>query len=188
MSDQVTSGSSLMPQKKNPDACELLRGKAGRLIGAHATLCTVLKGLPLAYNKDLQEDKEPLFDAMEQAGMCLRVGAVVVDGVTVDRERSREAAAGGYSNATELADYLVGKGVPFREAHDVTGRVVREAIRLGLPLDRLRIETMRAIDQRIGDDVFAVLTIEACLARRDVVGGTAVERVRAAVEAAEKGL
>ncbi|MCB9840926.1 MAG: argininosuccinate lyase [Phycisphaeraceae bacterium] len=186
MSDRVTSGSSLMPQKKNPDACELLRGKAGRIIGAHAGLCAVLKGLPLAYNKDLQEDKEALFDAMEQASMCLRVAAVVVEGLEVDREACRAAAAGGYSNATELADYLVGKGVAFREAHDITGRVVREAIRLGVDLERMPLEAMRAVDGRIGEDVFGVLTIEACLARRDVAGGTAVARVREAVAAAER--
>ncbi|MCA9288691.1 MAG: argininosuccinate lyase, partial [Phycisphaerales bacterium] len=146
----------------------------------------VLKGLPLAYNKDLQEDKEALFDAMEQASMCLRVAAVVVEGLEVDREACRAAAAGGYSNATELADYLVGKGVAFREAHDITGRVVREAIRLGVDLERMPLEAMRAVDGRIGEDVFGVLTIEACLARRDVAGGTAVARVREAVAAAER--
>jgi len=118
--------------------------------------------------------------------MCLRIAAVVVDGLSVDRTRCLEAAAGGYSNATELADYLVGRGVPFREAHDVTGRVVREAIRLGLPLERMRLETLRAIDRRIGEDVFGVLTVEACLARRDVAGGTAVARVRAALDEAER--
>lgn len=181
MSDRVTSGSSLMPQKKNPDACELLRGKAGRIIGAHTTLCIALKGLPLAYNKDLQEDKEALFDAMGQASMCLRVAAVVVDGLKVRREASRAAALGGYSNATELADYLVGKGVPFREAHDTTGRVVREAIARGVPLEALPLEAMRAIDARIGADVLRVLTVEACLARRDIPGGTAVSRVTQAL-------
>ena len=188
MSDRVTSGSSLMPQKKNPDACELLRAKAGRLLGAHAALCTVLKGLPLAYNKDLQEDKEPLFDAMGQAAMCLRVAGVVVDGIAVDRRRCREAAGGGHSNATELADYLVGKGAAFREAHDTTGRIVREALAQGLPLERLPLEAMRAIDGRIGPDVYPVLTIEACLSRRDVEGGTAVERVRRALDDAERAL
>ncbi len=188
MSDRVTSGSSLMPQKKNPDACELLRAKAGRIIAAHAGLCTVIKGLPLAYNKDLQEDKEPIFDAMEQSSLCLRVACVVIDGLRVDRSACRAGAAGGYSNATELADYLVSKGLPFREAHDITGRVVREAIALHVPLDRMSPDAMRAIEPRIGPDVLAGLTIEACLTRRDIPGGTAITRVTAALSDAQRTL
>src|SRR5437870_5767852 len=128
LSDAFTSGSSLMPQKKNPDALELLRGKTGRIIGAHTSLAITLKGLPLAYNKDLQEDKEPLFDAMDQLSMCLRVLPPLLDGVALKRRKARAAAAGGHSNATDLADYLVEHGMAFREAHEITGRIVRFAI------------------------------------------------------------
>ena len=149
MSDAVTSGSSLMPQKKNPDAMELIRGKAGRIIGAQVTLLTTIKGLPLAYNKDLQEDKEPLFDAMENLSMCVRMATRVIEGLKVDRERCRKAAAGGYTNATELADYLVGKSVPFREAHDVVGKIVRHAIAKGANLEELPLADFREFSGKI---------------------------------------
>ena len=188
LSDRVTSGSSLMPQKKNPDALELLRGKCGRILGAHVSLLTTLKGLPLAYNKDLQEDKEPLFDAMEQLSMCLRVVPIVFEGIRVNREACLRAAKGGYSNATDLADYLVGKGVPFREAHEVVGRCVRRAIELSKALDETPIEELRAIDPRIESDVFARLTIEAGLEARDVPGGTAPRRVAEALREARSRL
>ncbi len=186
LDDSVTSGSSLMPQKKNPDALELMRGKCGRIVGAHTALMVTLKGLPLAYNKDMQEDKEPLFDAMAALSLCLRIVPRVLEGMTVDRERCRAAAAGGYSNATELADYLVGKGVPFREAHDIAGRGVRAAIVRGIPLEGLSLDDLRAVDPRIADDVFVALTLEASVGRRNVLGGTGPEAVRGAVAEARR--
>jgi argininosuccinate lyase/amino-acid N-acetyltransferase len=182
LSDAVTSGSSLMPQKKNPDALELIRGKSGRIVGSLMTLLTVLKGLPLAYNKDLQEDKEPLFDAMDHLSLSLRMLAIVLDGMTVRRDRAREAALGGYSNATELADYLVAKGVPFRDAHHDVGRLVREAIGDSTPLEGLSVERMAKVNPRIGSDVFVALTVDSALAKRDVPGGTAPTRVSESIE------
>jgi argininosuccinate lyase len=188
LDDSVTSGSSLMPQKKNPDALELMRGKCGRIVGAHTALTITLKGLPLAYNKDMQEDKEPLFDAMSALSLCLRIVPRVLSGMTVDRERCRAAAAGGYSNATELADYLVDRGVPFREAHDIAGRCVRAAIGRGVALEELPLGDLRAIDGRIGEDVFAALTLEASVARRNVHGGTGPGAVRRALAEARDRL
>jgi argininosuccinate lyase len=188
LDDSVTSGSSLMPQKKNPDALELIRGKCGRIIGAHTALSVTLKGLPLAYNKDMQEDKEPLFDAMESLSLCLRIVPRALEGLRVDRDRCRAAAAGGYSNATELADYLVAQGMPFRDAHEVTGRVVRHAIAAGKPLEALDVDDLRRFSDRISPDVFAAITLDAMLARREVQGGTGPNAVAAAIDAADHRL
>lgn len=183
MADSVTSGSSLMPQKKNPDACELLRGKSGRLIGSLVSILTTMKGLPLAYNKDLQEDKEPLFDAMEQLSLCLRVLPRILDGLKVRREVCREAALGGNANATELADYLVGKGISFREAHDIVGHIVLVAIERKARLEDLPLDAMQAISPVIQQDVAVALRLEAGLARREVLGGTGPGVVAAAIDA-----
>lgn len=188
MDDSVTSGSSLMPQKKNPDACELLRGKSGRLIGSLVSILATMKGLPLAYNKDLQEDKEPLFDAMEQLSMCLRVVPRVLDGLKVRREVCLDAALGGYSNATELADYLVGKGVPFREAHDIVGRLVRRAISKFVKLEELALVDFTEQCRAIGPDVYEALRLDAGLARREVLGGTGPSAVADAIERARRAL
>jgi len=184
LSDAMTSGSSLMPQKKNPDALELIRGKAGRIIGGLVGLCITLKGLPLAYNKDLQEDKEPLFDAMEQLSMCLRILPQLLDGLKLHRGAARAAAEGGYSNATDLADHLVKQGVPFREAHDLTGRIVRKAIEANKKLEELTLDEMQSIAPQIKSGVHVHLTVEASLAQRDVEGGTAPGRVKRAVHKA----
>lgn len=188
LSDKVTTGSSLMPQKKNPDALELIRGKAGRIASAHNQLLILLKAQPLAYNKDNQEDKTALFDATAELSMCLRVGAMVIETTSFDLERCRARAAAGYANATELADYLVAKGVPFREAHEVAGRAVRTAIDAGLPLEQLSLQQLRVIHPRIDEDVFGVLTIEATLGKRSAFGGTAPARVRESVAAARNRL
>jgi argininosuccinate lyase len=179
LDDSVSSGSSLMPQKKNPDSLELTRAKSGRIIGALVALATVMKGLPLAYNKDLQEDKEPLFDAVEHLGLTLAMLPPVLDTLRVNRDACHAAALGdGTILATELADYLVSKaGVPFREAHDIAGRAVRLTLSTGTPLHKLSAEQFRSIDPRIGPDVFAALTPEAAVAKRDVLGGTAPARV-----------
>ncbi|MBQ9273819.1 MAG: argininosuccinate lyase [Succinivibrio sp.] len=173
LSDQVTSGSSLMPQKKNPDTLELIRGKCGRVVGALTGMLVTCKGLPLAYDKDLQEDKERLFDALDTWRDCLLMAALVFEGLKVDEERTREAARGGYSNATELADYLVGKGIPFREAHEVVGKVVLYAISQHKPLEELTLEEFKGFSAVIEKDVYKRLDLETALDVRDVVGGTA---------------
>ncbi len=180
--DAFTSGSSLMPQKKNPDALELIRGKTGRQIGNLMTMLVTLKGLPLAYNKDMQEDKEPLFDAMEHLSMCLQVLPPMLTGTKVNRERTMAAAIGGYSNATDLADYLVRQGVPFREAHHQVGRIVRDAIHEKRNLDELSVETLQRHAPKIEKDVYTSLTIGASLGKRSVEGGTAPTSVESAIE------
>jgi len=186
MSDAVTSGSSLMPQKKNPDAMELVRGKTGRIIGALVALLTVVKGLPMAYNKDLQEDKEPLFDAMAHLSLALRIVPPTIDGLRVDRPRCLDSAGLGHTNATELADHLVHSGVPFREAHEIVGRVVRLALGRGVRLEQLTLEQMQAIDRRIGAEAHQWLALESAVNRRNVPGGTAPQRVQAAIEEAKR--
>lgn len=186
LSDTFTSGSSLMPQKKNPDALELIRGKTGRIIGAQIGLSITLKGLPLSYNKDLQEDKRPLFDAMDEISMCLSVLPPLLGGLKVDRAKARAAAEGGFSNATELADYLVERGVPFREAHDVAGRIVRLAISESKKLEELTLAQFRSISPLIEEGVFQRLTIESALARRRALGGTSPDQVKTALADAER--
>jgi len=188
MDDAVTSGSSIMPQKKNPDACELLRGKAGRIIGDLTGLLVTCKGLPLAYNKDLQEDKAPLFDALDELGVCLRIATRVIDGCSFDRDRCRAAALAGFANATELADYLVGQGVPFRDAHEQVGALVRVALGRGVTLEDLTLDDLRAHAPAVGEGVYARLTLDATLANRDVLGGTAPRRVREAIDKARARL
>ncbi len=179
--DAFSSGSSLMPQKKNPDAAELLRGKSGRVIASLTSLLVTLKGLPLAYNKDLQEDKEPLFDAMRQVSLCLQAAARILAGVTVRVEVARRAAQGGYSNATDLADYLVAKGVPFRDAHDQVGQAVRIALKQGVALEELPLADLKACCPMAEDDVFAALQLHSGLAKRNVKGGTGPKAVAEAL-------
>jgi len=183
LSDSVTSGSSLMPQKKNPDALELIRGKTGRQIANVVNILTILKGLPLAYNKDLQEDKEPLFDSMQHLSLSLCMVPVIIDGMKIHRDRARIAAGGGYSNATELADYLVNQGIPFRDAHHSAGRLVRAAIAESKPLEGLTVAQMQAVEPRIQGDVYVALTVDRAVAKRDVRGGTAPSQVAASVAA-----
>jgi argininosuccinate lyase/amino-acid N-acetyltransferase len=179
--DAFTSGSSLMPQKKNPDACELIRGKSGRAVGNLVTLLVTLKGLPLAYNKDLQEDKEPLFDGMRHLSLCLRVLPPMLAGLKVDRDRALVMAAEGYTNATDLADYLVRLGVPFREAHHQVGRLVRTAIEQDRALEDLPLDVIRQQAPKANQDVYAQLTVGATLEKRAVEGGTAVSAVEDAI-------
>ena len=188
LSDAVSSGSSLMPQKKNPDALELLRGKAGRVFGNQMSLLVVLKGLPLAYNKDMQEDKEAVFDTVDTVHISLRAASIVLDNAKVNEERTLSAASNGYLNATELADYLVKKGVPFRTAHETVGRAVLFAIGKGKELDELSLETLQEFSPEIGADVADVLTLKATLAAKGTVGGTSPLRVTEALIAARKYL
>jgi len=186
LSDAVSTGSSLMPQKKNPDALELIRGKAGRVFGHHAALLAAMKGLPLAYNKDMQEDKEAVFDALDTTRICLEVAAIVLNNLSVNEARTREAATKGYLNATELADYLVKKGVPFRTAHDTAGRIVLAAIEMGRELHEMPIAKLSEISQDIGQDVFEALSLETTLNTKGQAGGTAPERVAEALKAARE--
>ena len=188
LSDAVSSGSSLMPQKKNPDALELIRGKSGRVFGHNAGLLAVMKGLPLAYNKDLQEDKEAVFDSADTVDICLRTAAIVLDNLRVNESRTRQAAAKGYLNATELADYLVKKGVPFREAHEIVGTAVLFAIENNRELNKLDLSDLQQFSKKIDRDVFDALDLNSALAAKDVVGGTASRRVRSAVKAARRSL
>lgn len=188
MSDRVTSGSSLMPQKKNPDACELIRGKSGRVFGALTGLLTTLKGLPLAYNKDMQEDKEGIFDALETWQACLEIAELVLVDIQVNTERTREAAQQGYANATELADYLVVKGVPFREAHHIVGEVVVYAISKKEPLEALSISEFQQFHHTISDDVYPILSLESCLEKRCAKGGVNPQRIAEAIAAAKASL
>jgi len=171
MDDSVASGSSLMPQKKNPDALELVRGKCGRILGAHVAVLTTLKGLPLAYNKDMQEDKEALFDAIDTLSMCLGVVVPVLSTLRVKREACGSAAAGGYSTATELADYLVARGVPFRTAHEMVGAIVRHAITQRKELRDLSLGEFQSFDRGIDRDVYEWLTVESAVRRRALPGG-----------------
>lgn len=188
MSDKVTSGSSLMPQKKNPDACELIRGKAGRVVGSLMGILTTVKALPLAYDKDLQEDKEGLFDALDTWHECLDMMSLVFDGIKLNKDKIEAAAKGGYSNATELADYLVSKGIPFREAHDIVGQVVLYAISVKKPLEDLSVAEFQKYSAVISDDVYPILSLESILAKRNVLGGVALEQTKAEIEALKKQL
>ena len=183
LSDEVTSGSSLMPQKKNPDALELIRGKTGRVYGSLVGILTTMKALPLAYNKDMQEDKEGLFDVVDSWAICLDMAALVLSGLVVNRPNALLAAQQGYANSTELADYLVSKGMPFREAHHVVGEVVVAAIAKQIPLEDFSLAELKTFAAIIEDDVYPNLTIEACLAKRDVLGGTALPQIQQAIAA-----
>jgi argininosuccinate lyase len=185
-SDAFATGSSIMPQKKNPDVAELIRGKAGRLYGNLMSLLTVMKGLPLTYNSDMQEDKEALFDTVDTLEAVLRVAPPMLRSLTFRVERMREAAGANYSTATDLADYLVRKGLPFREAHEIVGRVVRHGIANKRELGEMSLEELRGFSPLIGGDVHAALTVEASLAARAVTGGTAPEAVARAVAAARR--
>ncbi len=186
--DRFCTGSSIMPQKKNPDVPELARGKSGRVTGHLMSLLVLMKGQPLAYNKDNQEDKEPLFDTVDTLREALRLFADMVPGIQVRAERMRQAAAEGFSTATDLADYLVRRGLPFRDAHEVVARAVRHAAGRGVDLADLPLDELRGFSDRIDQDVFACLTLEGSVASRDHLGGTAPAQVRAAVRRARERL
>ena len=182
--DRFCTGSSIMPQKKNPDVPELVRGKSGRVIGDLVALLTVMKGQPLAYNKDNQEDKEPLFDALDTATACVRAYADLVPAIEPRRDNMYRAARRGYATATDLADYLVRKGVPFRDAHEMVGKAVRYGLEQGKDLAAMDLQELRKFSGAIGEDVFKVLSLEGSVALRDHVGGTAPRQVRAAISRA----
>jgi len=187
MAETFSSGSSIMPQKRNPDAAELVRAKAGRMIGDLNALMVVIKGLPLAYSKDLQEDKEPLFDAADSLALCLAAMAGMIESMDIDRERLLAAAGVGHTTATDLADWLVRRlGLPFRAAHGIAAKAVRRAEARGIGLPELELVELQAIEPRITAEVFEVLTVERSVASRTSFGGTAPERVRAAIRAAKE--
>ncbi len=186
--DRFCTGSSIMPQKKNPDVPELVRGKSGRVNGNLISLLTLMKSQPLAYNKDNQEDKEPLFDTVDTLKGSLRAFADMVPAIEPKRDNMLEAARRGFSTATDLADYLVRKGMPFRDAHEVVGLAVRHGVDTGRDLAEMTLEELRGFSDVIGDDVFEVLTLEGSVAARDHIGGTAPAQVRAAVARARQRL
>ena len=184
--DAYCTGSSIMPQKKNPDVPELVRGKSARVIGHLNALLVLMKGQPLAYNRDNQEDKEPLFDTIDTVTDCLRVFAGMLGTLECRRDRMREAARLGYMTATDLADYLVRRAVPFRDAHEAVGRAVRSAVDTGRDLSEMSLDELRVFSPVIERDVFEVLTLEGSVAARDHPGGTAPARVRAAIARARE--
>ncbi|TJY64688.1 argininosuccinate lyase [Sinimarinibacterium sp. CAU 1509] len=179
--DRFCTGSSIMPQKKNPDVPELVRGKTGRVIGNLNALLVLMKGQPLAYNRDNQEDKPPLFDTVDTVSLCLQVYAEMIPAIKVRHDNCRAAAAKGFSTATDLADYLVMKGLPFRDAHHVVGSAVAHATRQGCDLAELPLGELQAFSALIGEDVYAHITLDASVAARRSYGGTAPEQVRAAI-------
>jgi argininosuccinate lyase len=186
--DRFCTGSSIMPQKKNPDVAELVRGKGARVHGHLAALLLLMKGQPLAYNRDNQEDKEPLFDTIDTVRDSLRAFADMVPAMRVHAARFYEAAKRGFSTATDLADYLVRKGVPFRDAHEIVGKAVRYGVEQGKDLSDMELAELQQFSASIGEDVFAVLTLEGSVAARDHLGGTAPAQVRAQIAAARERL
>jgi argininosuccinate lyase len=184
LGDAIATGSSLMPQKKNPDSMELVRGKAGRVFGDLLALLTTLKGLPLAYNKDMQEDKEAVFDAYDTVEASLKVSATVLRNISA----KNASTSNGYMNATELADYLVRKGMPFREAHEVVGKVVMRAIELDKELDQLTLSELREFSPLFAEDVHIAISLEQTLSSKSQVGGTAPKLVASALAAARQYL
>ncbi len=182
LADRYCTGSSIMPQKRNPDVAELARGKSGRVVGHLMALLTLMKGQPLTYNKDNQEDKEPLFDTVDTVADTLRIMAEMVGGISVKKDAMERAALRGYATATDLADYLVKKGLPFRDAHEAVAHAVKVALQQGVDLSALPLATLQGFHPAIGDDVFAVLTLRGSLDSRSVLGGTAPAQVRLQIE------
>jgi argininosuccinate lyase len=186
--DALCTGSSIMPQKKNPDAPELVRGKTGRVYGHLVALLTTMKGLPLTYNKDLQEDKEPLFDTVDTVEQCLMVMAKILRGTAFNGERMRKAVEEGYLVATDLADYLVRKGMTFRKAHETAGKMVLYAMERGKELAHLTLDEMKSFTRKIGEDVYSWLDPSFCVGRRNIPGGTGPDMVRKSIEKAREEL
>ena len=186
LDDAYSTGSSIMPQKKNPDVAELVRGKTGRVYGSLITLLTVMKGLPLAYNKDMQEDKECVFDAIDTVEMCLPVFAAMLDTLTVRPKNMARAASGGFINATDCADYLVRKGMPFRDAYMIVGRLVNMCIKSGDTLDTLPLKDFQSVSGAFGPDVYQALELKTCVGGRKVYGGPSPESVKMQIENIQK--
>ena len=184
ISDAFTTGSSIMPQKKNPDVSELVRGKTGRVVGNLMSIITLMKSLPLAYNKDMQEDKEPLFDTVDTLKACIDIYTRMIPHITVKRENMYKACTRGFLNATELADYLAVKGMPFRDAHSVSGKAVARAVEKGCELQDLAVDEFKQFSELVEEDIYEYLTVESMIRRRISYGGTGYDNVRNAVEKA----
>jgi argininosuccinate lyase len=188
INDAYSTGSSIMPQKKNPDVAELIRGKTGRVYGSLVALLTMMKSLPLAYNKDMQEDKEAIFDAVDTVKACLPVFTKMLSTMRIKKDNMYRAASGGFTNATDVADYLVKKGVPFRSAHEIVGKMVLYCIDNNKALDELSMEEFKGFSPKIEDDVYSAISLESCVSGRKLPGGPAPESVRASIENARKYL
>lgn len=188
LDDAYSTGSSMMPQKKNPDVAELIRGKSGRVFGHLQALLTMLKGLPLAYNKDMQEDKEALFDAVDTVKKCLIIFRPMLETIRVKEDIMAEAARGGFTNATDLADYLVRRGMPFREAHEAAGKAVLYCLKKGLTLDRMSLEEYKEFSSLVEEDVYQAIDIKNCVGSRKLPGGPAPEAVAKAIARARRRL
>lgn len=188
MDDAYSTGSSIMPQKKNPDVAELIRGKTGRVYGHLMGLLTTMKGIPLAYNKDMQEDKEPIFDAVDTVKLCLPVFCDMIRTMKVHKGNMLNGAKGGFTNATDVADYLVKKGVPFREAHGIVGRMVFYSIEKDASLDELSIEEFKKFSDKIENDIYDAISMQTCVNGRKIIGGPAKETVLRAIEKAKNNL
>ncbi|MBR5219052.1 MAG: argininosuccinate lyase [Clostridia bacterium] len=188
MDDAYSTGSSIMPQKKNPDVAELIRGKTGRVYGDLMGLLTMMKGLPLAYNKDMQEDKEQIFDAVDTVKMCLPVFTKMIATMKVNEQKMREGAAGGFTNATDAADYLVKKGLPFREAHEIVGKMVLYATKQGKALDELTLAEYKELSPIFDEDIYDAINLKTCVDGRAIIGGPAESAVLEAIAFAEKNI
>ena len=186
LDDAYSTGSSIMPQKKNPDIAELTRGKTGRVYGALITILTVLKGIPLAYNKDMQEDKEALFDAYDTVKMCLPIFAKMIDTMTVNKEKMKIGAKGGFTNATDAADYLVKKGMPFRDAHRLIGEMVSFCLSENIALEDIPLKKLKEFSPLIEEDYYQAISLETCIRERSVYGGPAPKAMETAIENAKK--
>jgi argininosuccinate lyase len=186
LSDAFSTGSSIMPQKKNPDVPELVRGKTGRVVGGLVSLLTLMKSLPLAYNRDMQEDKEPLFDAVKTLSACIDIYIRMLPNITVNKSEMADAVSTGYLNATDMADYLVCRGMPFREAHGCVGRAVSFALGKKKELHELTLDELRSFSALINEDIFEVLTTRQMIERRQSFGGTSTKNVKAAINRAKK--
>jgi len=186
MDDAYSTGSSIMPQKKNPDIAELIRGKTGRVYGDLICMLTLMKGLPLAYNKDMQEDKEAVFDAGDTLKSCVSMLVPMLDTITVNKDRIRSNLKGGFLNATDLADYLVQKGLPFRSAHEISGRIVNFCVMQNKELEELTLEEYKSFASCIEEEIFGFIELDACLSRRNTAGGPSAQQVKGAVEQGRK--
>jgi len=188
MDDGFSTGSSIMPQKKNPDVAELIRGKTGRVYGSNITLLTMMKSLPLAYNKDMQEDKEAVFDSIDTAKACIGIFTEMIMSIKFNKERMLIASEDGYTNATDLADYLVRKGIPFRETHKISGQIVQFAIKHNKKLSEISIESFKSFSNLIEDDIYKEISIKTCINKRKLIGGPAGEAVIKSINRAKKFL
>ena len=186
LDDAFSTGSSIMPQKKNPDIAELVRGKTGRIYGSLMALLATMKSLPLAYNKDMQEDKEPVFDAIDNVKMCLPVFTDMIRTIRINKDKMYQGAKGGFTNATDLADYLVKKGMPFRDAHSVVGKIVFSCIQKNIELEDMSLEEYKKNSPIFDEDVFKAISLEECVNKRNIIGGPSEEMVKNTIEINEK--